>query len=224
MAKAIRRRSFVKKTRILIVDDHEVVRAGLCSILRQVPDFDVVANTESGEVALAIVAEKQPDIVLMDVRLPNMSGIEVCRAVRSQYPTVRVIMLTSYNDDEALVAALLAGANGYILKEIDCQRLINDIRTVAVGGSLLDPDVSERILQRLRGQVKVVSDEEVALSDREQRILSLIAEGKTNKEIAAVLTLSEKTVRNYVSSLLAKLKVNNRAEAAAHAIRDNLVM
>ncbi|HHT26004.1 MAG TPA: response regulator transcription factor [Firmicutes bacterium] len=215
----------MKRIRILIVDDHEVVRAGLCSILRQVPDFDVVAHTESGEVALAIVTEKLPDVVLLDVRLPNMSGIDVCRAVRSQYPSVRVIMLTSYSDDEALMASLLAGANGYVLKEIDCRRLISAIRTVAAGGSLLDPDVSERVMQRLRDQVNVVSDaEEVALSEREQRILGLIAEGKTNKEIAVVLKLSEKTVRNYVSSLLAKLKVNNRAEAAAQAIRDNLVL
>lgn len=214
----------MKNIRLLIVDDHEVVRVGLRSVLKRVPGFDVVADVNSGEEALEVVADMLPDVVLMDVRMHGMGGVEACRLVRSKYPQVRVIMLTSYSDDEALVSALLAGASGYVLKEVGCSELIEGIRIVAAGGSLLDPAVTGRVMQRLRGVGQIAIDpEDVALTEREKHILGLIAEGQTNKEIAHVLNLSEKTVRNYVSSLLAKLKVNNRAEAAAHAVRENLV-
>jgi two-component system response regulator DevR len=214
----------MKSIRLLIVDDHEVVRVGLRSVLKRVPGFEVVADVSSAEEALEVVAEKLPDVVLMDVRMHGTSGVEACRMVRSKYPQVHVIMLTSYSDDEALVSSLLAGASGYVLKEVGCSELIEGIRTVAAGGSLLDPSVTGRVLQRLRGTAQAAEEpEDVVLTERERHILSLIAEGQTNKEIAHILNLSEKTVRNYVSSLLAKLKVNNRAEAAAHAVRENLV-
>jgi DNA-binding NarL/FixJ family response regulator len=184
----------------------------------------VLADVATAEEALEIVAEKLPDVVLLDVRLHGTNGVEACLIIRSRYPQVHVIMLTSYSDDEALVSSLLAGASGYVLKEVGCSELIEGIRTVAAGGSLLDPTVTGRVLQRLNGNTQVISDpDDVMLTEREKHILGLIAEGQTNKEIAHVLNLSEKTVRNYVSSLLAKLKVNNRAEAAAHAVRENLV-
>lgn len=215
----------MKPLRLLIVDDHEVVRVGLRAVLKRVPGFDVVGEACSGEGALEAVAERLPDVVLMDVRMPGLGGVEACRIIRSRYPQVQVIMLTSYSDDEALVSSLLAGASGYVLKEIGCTELIEGVRTVGAGGSLLDPELTSRVLQRLRnsGREQPGGCGKLPLTEREKHILSLIAEGQTNKEIARVLSLSEKTVRNYVSSLLAKLKVSNRAEAAALAVRENLV-
>lgn len=216
----------MKPLRLLIVDDHEVVRVGLRAVLKRVPGFDVVGEACSGEGALGAVAERLPDVVLMDVRMPGLGGVEACRIIRSRYPRVHVIMLTSYSDDEALVSSLLAGASGYVLKEMGCTQLIEGIRMVGAGGSLIDSKLTSRVLQRLRGsgrEQQGVDSGKLPLTEREKHILSLIAEGQTNKEIARVLSLSEKTVRNYVSSLLAKLKVNNRAEAAAFAVREHLV-
>lgn len=215
----------MKTVRLLIVDDHEVVRVGLRSVLERVPGFDVVAEACSGEGALELVAKKIPDLVLMDVRMQGMGGVEACRIIRSQYPQIRVIMLTSYSDEEALIYSLLAGASGYVLKEVGCSELVEGVRAVAAGGSLLDSTVARKAMQRFSGSQDQTGSASgcMILTERERHILVLIAEGQTNKEIAYVLNLSEKTVRNYVSSLLAKLKVSNRAEAAAYAVRENLV-
>ena len=202
--------------RLLVVDDHEVVRQGLVSLLDRRDGFQVVA--EAGTVAEAIEAARrfQPDIVVMDVRLPDGSGVEACREIRSELPSTRVVMLTSYPDEEAVLSAIVAGASGYLLKQIRARDLMSALETVGRGGSLLDPAVTEKVLERVRriatgGQ----SDELAALTAQEQRILLLVAEGKTNKEIASEIFLSDKTVKNYVSSILSKLNLQRRAQAAA---------
>jgi two-component system response regulator DevR len=209
--------------RILVVDDHEVVRQGLVSLLDRREGFQVVA--EAGTVAEAIEAARrfQPDIVVMDVRLPDGSGVEACREIRSALPLTRVVMLTSYPDEEAVLSAIVAGASGYLLKQIRARDLMTALETVGRGGSLLDPAVTEKVLERVRriatgGQ----SDELAALTAQEQRILLLVAEGKTNKEIAAEIFLSDKTVKNYVSSILSKLNLERRAQAAAFVANHRL--
>ena len=209
--------------RILVVDDHEVVRQGLVSLLDRREGFQVVA--EAGTVAEAIEAARrfQPDIVVMDVRLPDGSGVEACREIRSELPLTRVVMLTSYPDEEAVLSAIVAGASGYLLKQIRARDLMTALETVGRGGSLLDPAVTEKVLERVRriatgGQ----SDELAALTAQEQRILLLVAEGKTNKEIAAEIFLSDKTVKNYVSSILSKLNLERRAQAAAFVAKHRL--
>ncbi len=209
--------------RILVVDDHEVVRQGLVSLLDRREGFQVVA--EAGTVAEAIEAARrfQPDIVVMDVRLPDGSGVEACREIRSELPATRVVMLTSYPDEEAVLSAIVAGASGYLLKQIRARDLMTALETVGRGGSLLDPAVTEKVLERVRriatgGQ----SDELAALTAQEQRILLLVAEGKTNKEIAAEIFLSDKTVKNYVSSILSKLNLERRAQAAAFVAKHRL--
>ena len=214
----------MKAIRLLIVDDHEVVRAGLRSVFERVSGFEVVDLACDGKVALQLVAEKLPDVVLMDVRMPVLGGVEACRIIRERYPQIRVMMLSCYGDEEALVSSLLAGACGYVLKEIGCSDLIQSVRVVAAGGFWLDRAATGRVWERLRGGTDAaVEPHNVVFTQRERDILSLIAAGKTNKEIAGTVGLSEKTVRNYVSGLLAKLKVSNRAGAAAHAVRENLV-
>ena len=209
--------------RLLVVDDHEVVRQGLVSLLDRREGFQVVA--EAGTVAEAIEAARrfQPDIVVMDVRLPDGSGVEACREIRSELPTTRVVMLTSYPDEEAVLSAIVAGASGYLLKQIRARDLMTALETVGRGGSLLDPAVTEKVLERVRriatgGQ----SDELAALTAQEQRILLLVAEGKTNKEIASEIFLSDKTVKNYVSSILSKLNLERRAQAAAFVAKHRL--
>jgi two-component system response regulator DevR len=209
--------------RLLVVDDHEVVRQGLVSLLARRDGFQVVA--EAGTVAEAIEAARrfQPDIVVMDVRLPDGSGVEACREIRSELPETRVVMLTSYPDEEAVLSAIVAGASGYLLKQIRARDLMSALETVGRGGSLLDPAVTEKVLERIRriatgGQ----SDELAALTAQEQRILLLVAEGKTNKEIAAEIFLSDKTVKNYVSSILSKLNLERRAQAAAFVAKHRL--
>ena len=203
--------------RLLVVDDHEVVRQGLVALLDRREGFQVVA--EAGTVAESIEAARrfQPDIVVMDVRLPDGSGVEACREIRAEMPDTRVVMLTSYPDEEAVLSAIVAGASGYLLKQIRARDLMAALETVGRGGSLLDPAVTEKVLERVRriatgGQ----SDELAALTAQEQRILLLVAEGKTNKEIAAEVFLSDKTVKNYVSSILSKLNLQRRAQAAAY--------
>ncbi len=202
--------------RLLVVDDHEVVRRGLAALLDRREEFQVVA--EAGTVAEAIEAARRykPDIVVMDVRLPDGSGIEACREIRAELPATRVIMLTSYPDEEAVLSAIVAGASGYLLKQIRARDLLAALETVGRGESLLDPAVTEKVLERVRRiATGGVTDELAQLTAQERRILMLVADGKTNKEIAGEIFLSDKTVKNYVSSILSKLNLERRAQAAA---------
>jgi two-component system, NarL family, response regulator DevR len=209
--------------RILVVDDHEVVRQGLVSLLDRREGLQVVA--QAGTVAEAIEQARrfEPDIVILDVRLPDGSGIEACREIRSELPKTRVIMLTSYPDEEAVLSAIVAGASGYLLKQIRARDLVAAIETVGHGESLLDPAVTEKVLDRVRRIASGTYTNEVAqLTGQEQKILLLVAEGKTNKEIAGEIFLSDKTVKNYVSSILSKLNLERRAQAAAFVAKHRI--
>ena len=212
------------KKRLLIVDDHEIVRLGLRSMLENYPDFEVVAEAGSAKEAIQQTGIHHPDIVLMDIRLPGMSGIEATEEIISKHPGIKVIMLTSYAEDEMLFSAIKAGASGYVLKQINLDDLVKSIEAVARGEASLDPAVTQRIFQEVR---KAIKDEEASafssLSQQEKMVLRLVSEGKTNREIAQKLFLGEGTVRNYVSSILSKLGVSNRAEAAAYAVGHNLL-
>jgi DNA-binding NarL/FixJ family response regulator len=209
--------------RVLIVDDHEVVREGLRSILNRREGISVVGEAGTVGAAVEEAARLRPDVVIMDVRLPDGSGVEACREIRQENPDAKVIMLTSYADDEAVFASILAGAAGYLLKQTRGQALAEAIEAVAQGGSLLDPAVTQKVLERVRSLGGRRPDDSLAsLSDQEQKILLLIAEGKTNKEIAEEIFLSDKTVKNYVSSILSKLNLRRRAEAAAFIARKGL--
>ena len=211
------------KQRILLVDDHEVVRLGLKSLLDHHPQFDVVGEASTAREAIEMVGTTHPDVVVMDIRLPGTSGIEACEEITGRYPETKVIMLTSYADDEAVFASILAGAAGYLLKQTRGQALAEAIEAVVQGGSLLDPAVTQKVLERVRSLGGRRPDDSLAsLSDQEQKILLLIAEGKTNKEIAEEIFLSDKTVKNYVSSILSKLNLRRRAEAAAFIARKGL--
>jgi two-component system, NarL family, response regulator DevR len=202
--------------RLLVVDDHEVVRQGLVALLDRRPGFQVVAEAGTVEESLAQARLHQPDIVVMDVRLPDGSGVEACREIRAELPGTRVIMLTSFPDDEAVLSAIVAGASGYLLKQIRARDLVAALEAVGRGESLLDPGVTERVLERVRRIASgEAADELSALTAQERKILMLVAEGKTNKEIAAEVFLSDKTVKNYVSSILSKLNLERRAQAAA---------
>jgi len=203
---------------VVLVDDHEVVRAGLRSLIDSYDDLEVVGEASTAEDGIRRVGYDAPDVVVMDVRLPDGSGIEACRDIRNRWPDVGVLILTSYADEEALVSAIMAGAAGYVLKRIDSDALIDSIRRVGRGESLLDPAMTEPLFDRLRGQT--VDDPLIQrLSPQERRILDCIAEGKTNRQIADELFLAEKTVKNYVSNLLAKMEMSRRSEAAAYAAR-----
>jgi two-component system, NarL family, response regulator DevR len=211
------------KIRLLLVDDHEVVRVGLRALLSRHPDFEVVDEASTGQEAVRKALLHRPDIVIMDVRLTGMSGIEACREVTQATPDVKVIMLTSYGDDDTLFEAIAAGASGYVLKQIGSNDLIKSIETVGRGDATLDPATTSRVFARMREQAR--KKEESAFSDlteQEVRVLSYLSEGKTNREIAEILSLGEGTVRNYVSSIFSKLHVNNRAEAAAYAAAHNI--
>ncbi len=213
----------MKKQRILLVDDHEVVRLGLKSLLERQPQFDVVGEAGSAREALEQTSLLKPDVVVMDIRLPGPSGIEACEQIVSQFPNTKVIMLTSYAEDEMLFSAIRAGASGYILKQIGSEDLIKALESVGRGEALLDPAVTQRVFQEVRRAVKEEEASAFAhLSQQEKHVLLLVSEGKTNREIAKNLFLGEGTVRNYVSSILSKLNVNNRAEAAAYAVEHNL--
>ena len=211
------------KQRLLLVDDHEVVRIGLKSLLERHAQFDVVGEAGSAREAIEQVALLKPDIVIMDIRLPGTSGIEACEEIINKFPGTKVIMLTSYAEDEMLFSAIRAGASGYILKQIGSDDLIRSLEAVSRGEALLDPAVTQRVFQEVRRAVKEEEASAFAhLSQQEKHVLLLVSEGKTNREIAKSLFLGEGTVRNYVSSILSKLGVNNRAEAAAYAVEHNL--
>ncbi len=203
---------------LLVVDDHEVVRQGLVALLDRRAGFHVVAEAGTAAEALEQARRFQPNLVVMDVRLPDGSGIEACRDIRSEMPDTRVVMLTSYPDEDAVLAAIVAGASGYLLKQVRARDLVAALETVAAGGSLLDPAVTGKVLERMR-RIATDDDELAALTKQERKILALVAEGKTNKEIAGEVFLSDKTVKNYVSSILAKLNLERRAQAAAYVAR-----
>ncbi len=203
--------------RIMLVDDHELVRKGLFAVLSAVPEFEVVAEADDELSAIREAERSRPDVVVMDVRLGQGSGIEVTREIRARNPTIQVLMLTSFADDEALFASVMAGAAGYLLKQIRSGAIIEAIRAVGAGQSMLDPAVTKAVLDQWRSAQQAVRDEKLArLSSREERILDLIAKGRTNREIGEELHLAEKTVKNYVSGILAKLEVARRAEAAVY--------
>jgi DNA-binding NarL/FixJ family response regulator len=210
--------------RLLVVDDHEVVRQGLVALLDRREGFQVVA--EAGTVAEAVEQARrhQPEIVIMDVRLPDGSGIEACREIRAEFPKTRVVMLTSYPDEEAVLSAIVAGASGYLLKQVRARDLVSALESVGRGESLLDPAVTEKVLERIRriATGSQEADELSQLTGQERKILLLVAEGMTNKEIAAEIFLSDKTVKNYVSSILAKLNLERRAQAAAFVAKHRL--
>jgi DNA-binding NarL/FixJ family response regulator len=209
--------------RILIADDHEVVRIGLASLLDGQPGLQVVAQAESGDEAVRLARRHRPDVVVMDIRMPNGSGIDACRTITAEIEGMPVIMLTSHADSEALFDAIDAGASGYVLKRIGTTELIDAVRTVASGGSLLDPTMTRRVLDRLRNASRVEEAGAFSeLTDQERRVLAIIADGASNREIAERMGLAEKTVRNYVSSILAKLALASRSQAAAYAIRNRL--
>ncbi|GIV77841.1 MAG: DNA-binding response regulator [Litorilinea sp.] len=209
--------------RILLVDDHEVVRIGLKTLLSAYPEFEVVAEAADAQEAVEKALYVQPDVVIMDVRLPGKSGIEATREILARRPETRVIMLTSYAEDEMLFDAIAAGAAGYVLKQIGSDDLVRALKTVARGESLLDPAVTQKVFEQVRTNARRAEEEAFAsLTDQELVILSLITRGLTNKEIARQVFLSEKTVRNYVSSILSKLNLSSRAEAAAYAVRHHI--
>jgi len=206
--------------RLLLVDDHEVVRAGLRILLTQHDHVSIVGEVSTVAEAVSCAARLKPDVILMDVRLPDGSGVDACRDILTANPGIRVIFLTSYADDDSVLAAVLAGAHGYVLKEIDSAALLRAIHTVANGQSILDPQVTERALNWLRGIGRTPhlpgTD---ALSAQEERVLALVAEGHTNKEVAAALNLSDKTVKNYLANVFQKLRITRRAQAAAFFVK-----
>jgi two-component system response regulator DevR len=206
--------------RVLIVDDHEVVRHGVAAMLEASDDIVVVGDAGTVRGAVAEAERLRPDVVIMDVRLADGSGIEATREIRARRPEATVLMLTTYADDEALFASIMAGAAGYVLKEVRNGELVRAVRAVGQGHSLLDPALTSRVLDRLRKGKHLIQDEKLArLSPQEERILSLVAEGKTNRAIGDEMRLAEKTVKNYVSSILSKLEVARRAQAAAYLAR-----
>lgn len=205
------------KTRILLVDDHEVVRMGMRLLFETEDDFTIVGEASNGVEALAKVAVLDPQLILMDVRMEKMGGIEACREIKSRYPQVHILMLTSYTDDDAVVASALAGASGYLLKHLSRAELLRSVRLVAAGQTLIDPAASQQAVQRL------ASAPGSELTEREREVLTLVARGYTNKQIAGELYVSEKTARNHVSHILEKLGLARRSEAAAYAVEHKLV-
>ncbi|MEX2144076.1 MAG: response regulator transcription factor [Anaerolineales bacterium] len=209
--------------KILLVDDHEVVRLGLKSLLSHYPKFEVVAEASTADDAIRQAKEYKPDVVVMDIRLPGKSGIEATREITSKQPETKVIMLTTFADDELLFDAISAGASGYVLKQIDSGELINALERIGRGESLLDPAVTQQVFKRMRESTRKAETEAFSpLTEQELKVLALVAQGKRNKEIAAEVFLSEKTVRNYVSSILSKLGLGTRSEAAAYAVKHRI--
>jgi two-component system response regulator DevR len=209
--------------KILLVDDHEVVRLGLKSLLSHYPKFEVVAEAGTAEEAIRLSLEYKPDVVVMDIRLPGKSGIEATREITDAQPDSKVIMLTTFADDELLFDAISAGASGYVLKQIDSQELINALERIGRGESLLDPVLTQKVFKRVRDSAhKEENQAFAALTEQEMKVLQLLSLGRRNKEIAAEVFLSEKTVRNYVSSILSKLGMETRTEAAAYAVKHHI--
>jgi two-component system, NarL family, response regulator DevR len=205
--------------KVFLLDDHEVVREGLRGLLEAAGDMTVVGEASTAAEALNRIPATRPDVAVLDVRLPDGNGVEVCREVRAQMPSVACLMLTSFADDEALFNAIMAGAAGYVLKQVRSADLVGSVRRVAAGQSLLDPELTRRVMERLRTVAEPKDEGVETLSSQERRILDLIAEGMTNRQIAETLYLSEKTVKNYVSNLLAKLGMHRRTEAAVFAVK-----
>jgi DNA-binding NarL/FixJ family response regulator len=207
-----------ERIRVFLLDDHEIVRRGVRELLEAEDDLEVVGEAGTAEQAISRIPPTRPDVAVLDVQLPDGDGVEVAREVRSRHPEIRCLILTSFSDDEALFQAIMAGAAGYLLKQIRGNDLVDAIRRVAAGQSLLDPAVTTRVLDRLRTPPE--TDERVGrLTDQERRILDLIAEGLTNRQIAERIHLAEKTVKNYVSNLLAKLGMERRTQAAVYGAR-----
>jgi len=205
------------KTRIMIVDDHEVVRMGMRAAFETEPDLAVVGEASNGAEALAKMPVLDPQLILMDVRMEKMNGIEACREIKSRYPDVHILMITSYTDDDAVISSILAGASGYLLKHLSRAELLRSIRLVASGHSLIDSNTTKQVVERL---TQMPGSE---LTDREREVLALVARGYTNKQIADTLYVSEKTARNHVSHILEKLGLSRRSEAAAFAVEHKLV-
>lgn len=208
-----------KTIRVLLVDDHEIVRVGLRSVLGQKHGIAVVGESASVAEAVALAGKLKPDVILMDIRLPDGSGVDACREILAAHQGIQVIFLTSYADDDSVLAAVVAGARGYVLKEIDSTSLVRAIHGVVEGQSILDPAVTDRALRWLRG---FATDQDLPsgkLSAQEERVLALVAEGKTNKEIASALNLSDKTVKNYLATMFQKLRITRRAQAAAFFVK-----
>ena len=213
----------MKGIRLILVDDHEVVRLGLMSLMEDLDWVEVVAEVGTAQAAVRAVEAHRPEVVVMDIRLPDQSGIEACRQITESWPETKVIMLTSYADDELIFGAIQAGASGYVLKQVGNQELIQALEAVRRGDALLDPAVTRRVLARMREserqqQAGAFRD----LSERELQVLALVAQGKSNPEIADQISLSKKTVRNHVSAILAKLGLANRVEAATFAVRHDI--
>ena len=207
--------------RVFLLDDHEIVRRGIRELLESEGDITVVGESGLAQEAARRIPALRPDVAILDGRLPDGSGIDVCREVRSRDPRIAALILTSYDDDEALFSAIMAGAAGYILKQVRGNDLVDTVRRVAAGQSMLDPAVTAQVLERLRSGPKVNPLVE-QLTGQEQRILELIGEGKTNRQIAEEMFLAEKTIKNYVSSLLAKLGLESRTQAAIFATKQHL--
>jgi two-component system response regulator DevR len=213
----------MKVVRTLLVDDHEVVRLGLAALLEDVAGVTIVGEAGSGIEALRACERLAPDLVLLDIRLPDQSGVEVCQHITQHWPHIRVIILTSFADDDLIAEAILAGAAGYVLKQVGNQELLRAIEAVRQGKALLDPQVTQRMLQRMRRSERLLDAGAFReLSKREIEVLLLVAEGKSNQEIAEALTVTEKTVRNHVSNLLEKLDLRNRVELATYAVTHHI--
>ncbi|MBO8170169.1 MAG: response regulator transcription factor [Thermoanaerobacteraceae bacterium] len=209
----------MEKIKLVVVDDHEMVRVGLGHILRGEPSFEIVGEADSPLKAIEIVEQTCPDVVLMDIRFPEGNGIEACRELKNKCEKLKVLMLTSYSDDEAILSSIMAGASGYLLKQIASDELIDSIKKVARGQSLLDPSITGKVMDLVKKFPRERQEKDI-LTPKEKHILLLIAEGKTNNQIAQEMYLSPKTIKNYVSNILSKLGLSNRAEAAAFAVRN----
>ena len=213
----------MKMLRILLVDDHEVVRLGLATLLEDVPGVTVGGEAGSAREALQACERLDPDLVILDIRLPDQTGVEVCRQIAQRWPHIQVIMLTSFADDELVAEAILVGAAGYVLKQVGNEELLRAVEAVRRGEALLDPQVTQRVLQRMRRAERLLDASAFRdLSKRETEVLLLVSQGKSNREIAEALVLSEKTVRNHVSNLLDKLGLSNRVELATYAVKHRI--
>lgn len=213
----------MKMLRILLVDDHEVVRLGLSTLLEDAPGVRLVGEAGSSEEALQACERLDPDLVILDIRLPDQSGVEVCRQITERWPHIKVIILTSYVNDDLITESILAGATGYVRKQVGNQELLRAIEAVRRGEALLDSESTRRVLQRMRRTEQLIEAGAFSnLSERELEVLLLVSQGKSNLEIADALSISEKTVRNHVSHLLSKLNLSNRVELATYAVRHHL--